>query len=85
MSRIALKSKVGEANVGRPNQAALEIIEKFSWTDIINIIFQNKSFLNIIISEFLKLKTNGKIKIEDINKCFEMSIVKKVKIKLKEV
>ena len=63
----------------------LEIIEKFSWTDIINIIFQNKSFLNIIISEFLKLKTNGKIKIEDINKCFEMSIVKKVKIKLKEV
>lgn len=63
----------------------LNIIDTYSTREILYILVSDSSLIETIISSFLEYETSDMLFKEDIEKFYEKSVSKKIKIKLKEV
>lgn len=63
----------------------LNIIDTYSTKEILYILVSDSSLIETIISSFLEYETSDMLFKEDIEKFYEKSVSKKIKIKLKEV
>ena len=63
----------------------LNIIDTYSNREILYILVNDSSLIETIISSFLEYETSDMLFKEDIEKFYEKSVSKKIKIKLKEV
>lgn len=63
----------------------LNIIDTYSTREILYILVSDSSLIETIISSFLEYETSDMLFKEDIEKFYEKSVSKKIKIKLKEI